>query len=156
MGWSMFLECLFATVGTALATGGYIYFILNLLFDDIDKDAARTVAALATVALFAAVQLVGAREQARVMEWVAYRGPLGLVWFGVACIPGVRLERIFTDPLLPAGWAGVWKAIPFAIWWLVIIETVALAAEEAREPHRTLPRGLALAQVTLIVLVILT
>src|SRR5947209_1737028 len=29
MGWSMFLECLFATIGTAIATGGYIFFILN-------------------------------------------------------------------------------------------------------------------------------
>src|SRR6516165_1364940 len=31
MGWSMFLECLFATIGTALATGGAVYFILNLV-----------------------------------------------------------------------------------------------------------------------------
>src|SRR6266852_3870161 len=31
MGWSMFLECLFATIGTAIATGGYIYFILDLV-----------------------------------------------------------------------------------------------------------------------------
>src|SRR5690349_10859235 len=37
MGWSMFLECLFATIGTAIATGGYVYFILTLLFDGIDK-----------------------------------------------------------------------------------------------------------------------
>src|SRR5262249_44341309 len=41
-------------------------------------------------------------------------------------------------------------------WWLVIIETVALAAEEAHEPHRTIPRGLVWAQLTLIVLVVLT
>src|SRR5438132_2530325 len=27
MGWSMFLECLFATIATALATGGYIAFL---------------------------------------------------------------------------------------------------------------------------------
>src|SRR5207249_502623 len=47
-------------------------------------------------------------------------------------------------------------AIPFAIWWLVMIETVALAPEEAHEPARTIPRGLALAQITLIVLVVLT
>jgi amino acid transporter len=33
---------------------------------------------------------------------------------------------------------------------------VALAPEEAREPHRTIPRGLTLAQITLVVLVILT
>src|SRR5215468_7565923 len=29
MGWSMFLECLFATIGTVLATGGYIAFLIN-------------------------------------------------------------------------------------------------------------------------------
>lgn len=66
------------------------------------------------------------------------------------------MDRILTTPLLTDGWGGVIKAIPFAIWWLVIIETVALAAEEAHEPHRTIPRGLVLAQVTLIVLVLLT
>src|SRR5207302_7253823 len=70
--------------------------------------------------------------------------------------PAVRLERVFTEPLLPAGWSGVLKAIPYAIWWLVMIETVALAPEETREPHRTIPLGLTLAQVTLIVLVLLT
>src|SRR6266404_7196832 len=31
MGWSMFLEALFATVGTAIATGGYIWFVVNML-----------------------------------------------------------------------------------------------------------------------------
>src|SRR5438046_5903245 len=30
MGWSMFLEALFATIGTAIATGGYIFFLLYL------------------------------------------------------------------------------------------------------------------------------
>src|ERR1700730_10060051 len=29
MGWSMFLECQFATVATGLATGGYIAFLIN-------------------------------------------------------------------------------------------------------------------------------
>jgi ethanolamine permease len=37
-----------------------------------------------------------------------------------------------------------------------MIETVALAAEEAHEPHRTVPRGLVWAQLTLIALVVLT
>jgi ethanolamine permease len=37
-----------------------------------------------------------------------------------------------------------------------MIETVALAAEEAHEPQRTIPRGLVWAQLTLIVLVVLT
>src|SRR5437763_14147183 len=29
MGWSMFLECLFAAIATAIATGGYIAFLVN-------------------------------------------------------------------------------------------------------------------------------
>src|SRR3989442_13298436 len=29
IGWSMFLECLFATVGTGLATGAYVAFLIN-------------------------------------------------------------------------------------------------------------------------------
>src|SRR6476661_2667155 len=31
MGWSMFLEALFATIGTAIATGGYIYYVVQEL-----------------------------------------------------------------------------------------------------------------------------
>src|SRR5205823_6902281 len=47
MGWSMFLEALFATVGTAIATGGYIYFVLNLFLEDrLDKDLTTTIAGL--------------------------------------------------------------------------------------------------------------
>jgi len=164
MGWSMFLESLFAMIGTAIATGGYVYFILNLVLQnmvsgapgELDKPLVTTLAALVTVGVFALVQCLGARQQARLMEWMTYGAIAGLVWFWVACIPAVRLERIFTEPLLPNGWSGVLKAIPYAIWWLVIIETVALAAEEAHEPHRTIPRGLLLAQLTLIALVVLT
>ena len=156
MGWSMFLESLFATIGTAIATGGYVYFILNLLFDGLPAGIVTTAAALVTVALFALLQWIGAKEQARIMEWMTYGAILALVWFWIACIPGVKFERILTEPLLTDGWLGVLKAIPYAIWWLVIIESVALAAEEAHEPHRSIPRGLMFAQITLIVLVVLT
>jgi ethanolamine permease len=156
MGWSMFLEALFATIGTALATGGYIYFVLNLFASGLHKELTTTIAGLATVALFALVQWIGSKRQAQLMEWMTYGAILALVWFWIACIPAVRLERIFTTPLLTSGWPGVLKAIPFAIWWLVMIETVALAPEEAHEPHKTIPRGLTLAQITLIVLVLQT
>ncbi len=152
MGWSMFLESLFAAIGTAIATGGYIYFILSLTADGVPRMLTTTAAALATVLVFAVLQWWGAGQQAKVMDWMTYGAILGLVWFWVACLPGVRIERLFTEPMLTYGWAGVVKAIPYAIWFLVIIETVALAAEEAHEPHRTIPRGLILAQVTLIVL----
>jgi ethanolamine permease len=179
MGWSMFLESLFAMIGTAIASGGAVYFLIDLINPELPKSFAlnlglvdptetaekiKDVARLATttgfglitVLLFAAVQWVGAKEQAKVMEWVTYGAIAGLVWFWIACLPGVDINRILTKPTLVNGWTGVMKAIPFAIWWLVIIETVALAAEETHEPHRTIPRGMTLAQITLIVLVVLT
>src|SRR5262245_27726708 len=156
MGWSMFLESLFATIGTAIATGGYIYFVLDQFVADLDKPVTATIAGLVTVALFAFVQWVGSKHQAQLMEWMTYGAIGALVWFWIACIPGVHWERVFTAPLLTNGWRGVLKAIPYAIWWLVMIETVALAPEEAHQPHKTIPRGLTLAQITLVVLVILT
>jgi ethanolamine permease len=156
MGWSMFLEALFATIGTAIATGGFIYFVISIFAVGLDKSLVQTFAGLATVAVFAFVQWLGSSLQARLMEWMTYGAIAALVWFWIACVPGVRLERIFTEPLLANGWMGVVKAIPYAIWWLVMIETVALAPEEAREPHRTIPRGLTLAQITLVGLVVMT
>lgn len=156
MGWSMFLESLFATIGTAIATGGAVYFLMNLLLPGYNELAVTTLCALVTVGLFALVQWIGAREQAKVMEWMTYGAIAGLLWFWIAALPGVDITRITAEPLLPGGWSGVLKAIPYAIWFLVIIESVALAAEEAHEPHRTIPRGLLLAQLTLVVLVILT
>src|ERR1700730_10213216 len=53
MGWSMFLEALFATTGTAIATGGYIYYVLSLFLGNLDKDLTTAAAGLATVTLFA-------------------------------------------------------------------------------------------------------
>src|SRR6516164_3546435 len=87
MGWSMFLEALFATIGTAIATGGYIYYVLNLFLGDLDEKMVTTVAGLATVAIFALVQWLGSKLQSRLMEWMTYGAIFALAWFWIACIP---------------------------------------------------------------------
>jgi ethanolamine permease len=155
MGWSMFLECQFATIATALATGGYVSFLLN---PDHPDPRVRVAVGLATVAVFFLLQAWGVKEQSWAMMLMTYGAILGLVIFWVAAATNFSWHRVWPDPVLPAdlGWSAVLKAVPYALWWLVIIETVALAAEEAHEPHRTLPRGLVWAQLTLIGLVVLT
>ena len=153
MGWSMFLESLFATIGTALATGGYIAFLLNPEKPD---RIVTTAGAVLCALVFFLVQYLGVKEQAVIMLWLTYAAIIALVWFWLAAAPGVALERVFTKPLLPGGWSGVLGAGPYALWWLVIIETVALASEEAQEPHVSIPRGMILAQITLVALVVLT
>ncbi|HLJ14069.1 MAG TPA: amino acid permease [Bryobacteraceae bacterium] len=153
MAWSMFLECLFAGIGTALATGGYVAFLLN---PEHPGKLTTTVCAIGCALLFFAIQYVGVREQASIMLWLTIAAIVALVWFWLATIPGVSLDRVLTNPLLPGKWGGVLGALPYALWWLVIIESVALASEEAHEPHVTIPRGMVLAQITLVVLVMLT
>src|SRR5438876_10849121 len=155
MGWSMFLECQFATIATALATGGYIAFLVD------PAEPSPTVAvwaALATVVIFFLLHAWGVKEQSWAMVVMTYGAILGLVIFWIAAATNFSWERVWPTPALPAakGWRAVLDAVPYALWWLVIIETVALAAEEAREPHRTIPRGLVWAQLTLIILVVLT
>jgi ethanolamine permease len=155
MGWSMFLECQFATIATALATGGYVAFLLN---PDNPEPAVRIGVGLATVLIFFLLQAWGVKEQSWVMMAMTWGAILGLVLFWVAAATHFSWQRIWTQPVLPAalGWEAVFRAVPYALWWLVMIETVALAAEEAHEPHRTIPRGLVWGQLTLIGLVILT
>jgi len=153
MGWSMFLECLFATVGTGLAAGGYIAFLANPEHPDRKL---TTACAILCALMFFAVQYSGVKQQAVIMLWLTYAAIVALVWFWMGAAPGVSLARVFTRPLLPSGWSGVLGAVPYALWWLVIIETVALAAEEAHDPQVSIPRGMVLAQITLVMLVLLT
>jgi ethanolamine permease len=155
MGWSMLLECQFATIATALATGGYVAFLLN---PQDPSPAVRLSVGLATVAVFFLLQAWGVKEQSWIMMAMTYGAILGLVIFWLTAATSFSWQRVWPEPLLPAalGWSAVLKAVPYALWWLVIIETVALAAEEAHEPHRTIPRGLVWAQLTLIGLVVLT
>src|SRR5262249_54218215 len=129
------------------------------LFNDESPDPnVRVVAGLITVAVFFGLHVWGVKEQSAVMTVMTYAAILGLVIFWIAAATRFSWERIWTKPLLPSekGWRAVLDAVPYALWWLVIIEPVALAAEEAHEPHRTIPRGLVWAQLTLIVLVVLT
>src|SRR6476660_9476866 len=82
MGWSMFLECLFATIGTAIATGAYLYFILSLMIPGMSKENEPLVtmlAGLVTVLIFAVMQWLGVRHQAKLMEWMTYGAIVGLI-----------------------------------------------------------------------------
>ena len=153
MGWSMFLECLFATFGTAVATGGYLAFLLNPAHPN---PVTTTTCAIACALVFFGIQYWGVKEQAVIMLWLTYAAIAALVCFWIAAAPGVSWDRVFTTPLLPFGWSGALGAVPYALWWLVIIETVALASEEAHAPQISIPRGMVLAQITLVALVMFT
>ena len=57
---------------------------------------------------------------------------------------------------MPKGPKGILAALPFAIWFYLAIEELPLAAEEAVDPKRDMPRGILLGLLTLIVCAFLT
>ena len=59
-------------------------------------------------------------------------------------------------PWLPFGMSGIFKSLPFAIWFFLAIEEVPLAAEESMDPRRDVPRGSVLAMHTLLIAAVLT
>jgi ethanolamine permease len=81
-----------------------------------------------------------------------------LAVFYVGAIPLFDWRRwaIGRSSFLPRGPAGIFAALPFALWVYLGIEQLPLAAEESRDPARDMPRGILWALATLIVCSLLT
>jgi ethanolamine permease len=136
-GFATLIEFLFAPPAIALAIGAY----LNVQFPGLDPKHA----ALGAYVVFMALNVVGVGIAAT-FELAVTLLAVGelLVFMGVVA-PGFSWSNFAAN-----GWAGqptfsvaaiggMFAAIPFAIWFFLAIEGVAMAAEEAREPHRTIP-----------------
>jgi ethanolamine permease len=119
---------------------------------------------LAVYALFIGIHLMGVGEALKAMFAVTVVALAGLVVFLVGAVPqfdaGNLLDIAPTDAagassFLPYGLIGIWAAFPFAIWFFLAVESVPLAAEEARDPARSMPRGIVAAMGVLVVLAVL-
>lgn len=119
---------------------------------------------LAIYALFIGIHLAGVGEALKVMFAIAGIALVGIVIFIAAAIDRFDSTKL-TDiepsgavgasPFLPHGYLGVWSALPFAIWFFLAIEGVPLAAEEAADPARNVPRGITTAFSVLLVTCVL-
>ncbi|GAA4684487.1 ethanolamine permease [Pseudonocardia yuanmonensis] len=115
---------------------------------------------LAAYLVFIGIHLAGIGEALKVMFVITAIAVVGLVVFAVAAIPLFDPANLTdippTDaagasPFLPFGLLGIWAAVPFAIWFFLAVEGVPLAAEEASEPERNVPRGIVASMVVLVV-----
>lgn len=116
---------------------------------------------LAVYALFIGVHLTGAGEALKAMFVITAIALAGLLVFAVSAwglFETGNLTDIPADPnavgsssFLPFGMFGIWAAVPFAIWFFLAVEGVPLAAEEAREPEKNVPKGIISAMLVLIV-----
>lgn len=143
-GASTLMEFFFAPPAIARAIGSYVHFRAPSL--------PVNAVALGAFLVFGALNAVGVSAAATFELLVTALATFELGLFFVLTGPHVRLEHLFSEPLFPRGVAGVFAAVPFAIWFYLGLEGVAMSAEEVVEPKRDIPRGYLASIATLVTL----
>ena len=110
-------------------------------------------------AVFIGLHLYGVGEALKLMFGITAIAVVALVVFVVAAAvkfdPSNLTDIPVTDAagaseFLPFGVIGIWAALPYAIWFFLAVEGVPLAAEETKDPARSMPRGIIAAMLTLL------
>jgi len=119
---------------------------------------------LACYAIFIGIHLYGVGEALKVMLGITVVAVLALIAFVVGMLPRFSFDKLLDIPptdafgasaFLPFGVAGVLAALVYGIWFFLAVEGVPLAAEEARDPKRDMPRGIIAAVFVLVVFAVL-
>ncbi|XAG71706.1 ethanolamine permease [bacterium 19CA06SA08-2] len=149
-GFATLVEFVFAPPAIAMAIGAY----LNVQFPAIDP---KWVAVSAYL-IFMTLNLVGVGIAATFELLVTLLAIFELLVFMGVVSPGFSASNFMLN-----GWAGqqefslgalpgIFAAIPFAIWFFLAIEGAAMAAEEAKEPKKTIPKAFIGGILTLVML----
>ncbi len=149
-GFATLIEFVFAPPAIALAIGAY----LNVQFPGLDPKTAAVGAYL----VFMTLNIMGVTIAATfelfvtvlaIIELLVFMGVVspGFSWVNFAA-KGWAGEDVFTATSM----GGIVAAIPFAIWFFLAIEGAAMAAEEAKDPKRTVPLAYIAGILTLVVL----
>jgi len=146
-GMAQHIEFIFAPPAIALSIGAYF----NLFLPQIPVAAI----ALAAYLVFTGLNIIGVRTAAVFELLITILAVAELLLFAGIVLPAARWEHLQQNAF-PNGVAGVFAALPFAIWFFLGIEGVANVAEEAIEPQRTIRIGFGSAILTLVVLCLLT
>jgi ethanolamine permease len=108
--------------------------------------------------IFIGLHLWGVGEALRVMFVITVVAVVALVVFSVGMVGKFDGDKLFDiapeaggSTFLPFGIAGVLAAFVYGIWFFLAIEGVPLAAEEAGDPRRNLPRGIIAGMAVLLV-----
>ena len=136
-GAATLIEFVFAPPAIALAIGAY----LNVQFPAL---APRNAAVLAYL-FFMAINIIGVRIAASFELFITVLAIIELLVFMAVVAPGFKISNFAAH-----GWAGhhhfhtgafhgMFAAVPFAIWFFLAIEGVAMAAEEAERPSYSIP-----------------
>ncbi|WP_328724722.1 ethanolamine permease [Streptomyces sp. NBC_00259] len=121
---------------------------------------------LACFAIFIGIHLWGVGEALRFSLVVTAIAVAALLIFALGAFTDFQVSGLDDIPVdkdavgssswLPFGLLGIWAAFPFGMWFFLGVEGVPLAAEEAKDPVRSMPRALAISMGILVLLAALT
>ncbi|MCX4583330.1 ethanolamine permease [Streptomyces sp. NBC_01481] len=121
---------------------------------------------LACFAIFIGIHLWGVGEALRFSLIVTAIAVAALLIFAVGAFTDFSTGNLDDIPVdkdalgsgswLPFGLLGIWAAFPFGMWFFLGVEGVPLAAEEAKDPVRSMPRALAISMAILVLLAVVT
>ncbi|HWB25190.1 MAG TPA: ethanolamine permease [Chitinophagaceae bacterium] len=131
-GYATIVEFLFAPPAIAVALGGYMHF-LNPSFNP-------TYVAYICYFIFTLINLSGIKESAIFNLVVTILAITELTIFMGITAPHFKWSNFVQNPM-PGGWQGLLPALPFAIWFYLGIEGVAMVAEEVKNPQRDFKKG---------------
>ncbi len=146
-GFATLVDFLMAPPAIAAALGAYAHFLnpaLSVLW-----------VAVGSYVVFIGINLLGIRESANFSVIITFLSVAELVVFLLLVAPAYRTENVLAHNE-DFGIGGVFAAIPFAIWFYLAIEGVAMVAEEVKDPRKTIPRGYLLSIATLVILALAT
>ncbi|MBC7947354.1 MAG: ethanolamine permease [Chitinophagaceae bacterium] len=146
-GMAQNIEFIFAPPAIAFAIGAYF----NLFFPQIPILAI----AIAAYAIFTALNIYEVKAAATFELVITIFAVGELLLFAGITLPHFEMKNLKQNAF-PNGWAGVFAAIPAAVWFFLAIEGVANVAEEAINPRRTMLLGFGSAILTLVILCVLT
>jgi ethanolamine permease len=138
-GFATLVEFVFAPPAIALAIGAY----LNVQFPSLDS----RVGAVGAYVVFMALNIVGVTIAATFELIVTVLAIVELLVFMAVVAKDFSWAHFAAagwggkEQLSAATLSGIVAAIPFAIWFFLAIEGAAMAAEEARDPARTVPKA---------------
>ncbi|WMO20507.1 ethanolamine permease [Vibrio alginolyticus] len=101
-------------------------------------------------AVFIAIHMAGVGEALKVMMVISGLAVLAILITAAVLIDHFDVNNLFdiapataqATEILPFGCYGVWAALPFAMWLFLAVEGVPLAAEEAKNPAKDVPKGI--------------
>src|SRR5690606_13375582 len=142
-GCATVIEFVFATPAIAFALGSYTHF----LYPNIPV----LTTAIVFYFIFTLINLFGIKESAIFSLVVTLLAVAELLVFMGIVGPHFSMGN-FSGNAFPLQWQGIFAALPFAIWFYLAIEGVAMVAEEVKDPKRNIPKGYITGIVTLMLL----